>query len=52
MMELMQAGQSWQEAAHRTGVQTSRSTAYRGRAIVSQSGQCRCPILDSQQQIA
>jgi len=29
MMELMQAGQSWQEAAHHTGVQTSRSTAYR-----------------------
>lgn len=29
MMELMQAGQSWQEAAHHVGVQTSRATAYR-----------------------
>lgn len=29
MMELMQAGQSWLEAAHHAGVQTSRSTAYR-----------------------
>lgn len=29
MMELMQAGQSWQEAAHHAGVLTSRSTAYR-----------------------
>jgi transposase len=29
MLELMQAGQSWQEAAARVGIQTSRSTAYR-----------------------
>jgi transposase len=29
MLELMQAGQSWQEAATRAGIQTSRSTAYR-----------------------
>jgi transposase len=29
MMELMQAGHHWQEAATRAGVQTSRSTAYR-----------------------
>lgn len=29
MMELMQAGQPWQEAARMAGVQTSRSTAYR-----------------------
>jgi transposase len=29
MMELMQAGRSWQEAARITGVQTSRSTSYR-----------------------
>ncbi len=29
MMELMQTGLSWQEAAHHAGVQTSRSTAYR-----------------------
>jgi hypothetical protein len=29
MMELMQAGRSWQEAARIAGVQTSRSTAYR-----------------------
>lgn len=29
MMELMQAGRSWQEAAQGAGVQTSRSTAYR-----------------------
>ena len=29
MMELMQAGQHWQEAAMQAGVQTSRSTAYR-----------------------
>jgi transposase len=29
MMELMQAGPPWQQAAHKAGVQTSRSTAYR-----------------------
>lgn len=29
MMERMQAGHHWQEAATRAGVQTSRSTAYR-----------------------
>ncbi len=29
MMELMQAGRPWQEAATIAGVQTSRSTAYR-----------------------
>jgi transposase len=29
MLLFMQAGMSWQEAAKRTGVQTSRSTAYR-----------------------
>jgi transposase len=29
LMELMQAGRSWQEAARIAGVQTSRSTAYR-----------------------
>ena len=29
MLEFMQAGQSWQEAATTAGVQTSRSTAYR-----------------------
>ena len=29
MLELMQAGQSWQEAAAIAGVQASRSTAYR-----------------------
>ena len=29
MMELMQAGHRWQEAAMQAGVQTSRSTAYR-----------------------
>jgi transposase len=29
MMELMQAGSRWQEAATQAGVQTSRSTAYR-----------------------
>ncbi len=29
MMELMQAGHHWQEAATGAGVQTSRSTAYR-----------------------
>ncbi len=29
MMELMQAGRPWQEAASLAGVQTSRSTAYR-----------------------
>lgn len=29
MMELMQAGHRWQEAATQAGVQTSRSTAYR-----------------------
>jgi transposase len=29
MIELMQAGHQWQEAATQAGVQTSRSTAYR-----------------------
>ena len=29
MMALMQAGQSWQEAAHHAGIQTSRASAYR-----------------------
>src|SRR6266446_364527 len=31
MLELMEAGVSWQEAATTTGVQTSRATAYRWR---------------------
>ncbi|TME11064.1 MAG: helix-turn-helix domain containing protein [Chloroflexi bacterium] len=31
MLELMQAGVSWQEAARTAGVQTSRATAYRWR---------------------
>jgi transposase len=31
MLELMQAGVSWQEAATTAGVQTSRATAYRWR---------------------
>jgi transposase len=29
MLDLMQAGQSWQEAAATAGIQTSRATAYR-----------------------
>ena len=31
MLELMEAGVSWQEAATTAGVQTSRATAYRWR---------------------
>ncbi len=39
MMVLMQEGTSWQEAASRAGVQTSRSTAYRWFAAYRTQGE-------------
>ncbi len=39
MMVLMQEGTSWQEAARRAGVQTSRSTAYRWFAVYQTQGE-------------
>jgi transposase len=38
MMDLMQAGHPWQEAARRSGVVTSRSTAYRWFAAYRTQG--------------
>jgi len=39
MLELMQAGVSWQEAARTTGIQTSRATAYRWKQEVRTRGE-------------
>ncbi len=39
MMVLMQEGTSWQEAARRVGVQTSRSTAHRWFAAYRAQGE-------------
>jgi len=39
MLELMEAGVSWQEAATTTGIQTSRATAYRWRQEVRTRGE-------------
>ncbi len=39
MLELMEAGVSWQEAATSAGVQTSRATAYRWRKEVRTRGE-------------
>lgn len=39
MLELMQAGQSWQAAAAAAGIQVSRSTVYRWRHLVGTRGE-------------